>query len=40
MTLEQKISQLIDENYKLKVENYELKEELKKVKEAQNGIRI
>lgn len=29
MTLEQKISELIDENYRLKVENYELKQQIK-----------
>lgn len=31
-SLEQKISELIDENYKLKVENSELKFEIKKLK--------
>lgn len=31
-TLEQKISELIEENYKLKVENLELKFEIKKLK--------
>lgn len=37
MTLEQMISNLIDENYRLKVENYNLKKELEKIKtEAKN----
>ena len=33
MTLEQKISNLIEENYKLKVENLELKIENEKLKQ-------
>lgn len=36
-TLEQMITELIDENTKIKLENFELRKEIEKLKEAQNG---
>lgn len=37
-TLEQMISELIDENAKLKLENFELRQEIKKLTEAKNNV--
>ena len=39
-TLEQMISELIDENAKLKLENFELRQEIKKLTEAKNVYEI
>lgn len=38
MTLEQMISNLIDENYRLKVENYNLKKELEKLNGGKKNV--